>query len=571
MFDLDMRLKKSQLLNYEFSSELLKLKFQETILQKEDLGSEVNNLIMESNVMNNTIGHIHQNFSWKEKIGESLINGIHYLVFKPFIYLASENDYLFELQKAFYLEKNQKCNIAIPIYKKLEMDLRNTSGDDHAFVLLHLGYCEAILGNQEQAVKNLSALLSEYTGSHFADSAQVMLNIISSNIKKEAKFEKNNLSINELAKKYYNTSLYRKAIEQFDKLEILTADEKFMKARSLERLGNITEASKLYLEVIVEGDAELAKKANRRLLLIGNFYDGGEDIKKLAKKNAEKFGDSVISEFVETSVTKQSKSIVLEELQKESKSTTENKSLLQEKIIISNEQMEKNDSILQKQDLSHLEKVNPKKSIPENKDCLQFRSNVGGLHKAEKVLVLDGKFVTIYMGKTLATPTSEFVLLESCKIHSPFTIATDKLGKVSVRTAIIKGDIMELETDSGVRIIKVGEIQSMVPDSILEKIRFIVVRRKDGNFHYCNTIEFIGSNDVRLNSRSGVSVTKDIKDIEYMQLGENSTNFVIYRKDKLVIKSAKNLVFSDTTISFQNDLGELEEVNLENVHKIESE
>lgn len=596
MFDLDMKIKKSQLLNYEFSSELLKIKFQEAILQKEDLGSEVNNLIMESNVMNNTIGNIHNNFSWQEKIGESLINSIHYLVFKPLIYLASENEYLFDLQKAFYLEKNQKCNLASPIYESLEIKLRKTSSDDHAFVLLHLGYCNAMQGNQESAIKNLSSLLGEYTGTHFADSAQVMLNIISSNLKKEAKFEKNNLTHSELAKKYYGAALYKKTIQELNEIETLTVQEKFIKARSLERLGNLNEASNLYLEVVAEGDTEIAKKANRRLLLIGNFYDGGEDIKKLAKKNAEVFGDLVISDFVENSVSKQTKSIVLEVLKKESEFGRGKDSLLQEKIKITQEQAEKNESamlskVFFRDELAltktnnNKNKLTADKNVPtkqternknlpretESKDCLQFRSTIGGIHKAEKVLVMDGNFVTIFKGKTLATPVSEFELLESCKINSPFTIATDKLGKVSVKTAIIKGEQMFLETDSGTKIINVADVQSMVPDSILEKIRFIVVRRKDGNFHYCNNIEFSGSSDVRLNSRSGVSVTKKFEDIDYIQLGDNSINLVIYNKDKRIMKTEKNILFSTSDIFFEKESGNIEKVSIEGIQKIESE
>jgi hypothetical protein len=283
-------------------------------------------------------------------------------------------------------------------------------------------------------------------------------------------------------------------------------------------------------------------------------------------------------------------------LKKEASLGTGKNSLIQEKIIISKEQIEKNDiAILQKEPAQvetqptkiqnpNKQPIKEKRNLPVsietnpskqatkvNNDCLQFRSHVGGIHKAEKVLVLDGKFVTIYMGKTLATPVSEFELLESCKINSPFTIATDKIGKVSVKTAIIKGDQMFLETDVGIKIIKVGEVQSMVPDSILEKIRFIVVRRKDGNLHYCNNIEFIGADDVRLNSRSGVSVTKSVNDIEYIQLGDNSTNFVIYKKDKLVIKSVASLVFKNSEIIYQDDAGLSETVDIEDIQRIESE
>ncbi|XDD44740.1 hypothetical protein AB3N58_17520 (plasmid) [Leptospira sp. WS60.C2] len=590
IFDLDMRIKKSQLLNYEFSSELLKLKFQETILQKEDLGSEVNNLIMESNVMNQKLGNIHSNFTWREKIGESIINSIHYLVFKPMIYLAAENEYLFDLQKAFYLEKNQKCNLATPIYEELEIKLRKSSSDDHAFVLLHLGYCNAILGKQESAVSNLSSLLSKYTETHFADSAQVMLNIITSNLKKEVNLGKKNLSHAELARKYYDAALYRKTIDQLKKIESLDAEEKYLKARSLERLGELADASNIYLEVISEGNLELSKRANRRLMLIGNFYEGGEEIKKIAKRNAEKIGDSVLYDFVESAVSKQSKSLVLEELKKESELGNDNRSLLQEEIKLNKDQVEKNDIAMLSKSLFLDEKFDKKKppsgkkiffekarnikSVKheaENSDCLQFRSKIGIIYKAEKVLLLDGNFITIFNGKTLATPVSEFELLESCKINSPFTIATDKIGKVSVKTAVIKGDEMILDTESGTKIIKIAEVQSMIPDSILETIRFIIIKRKDGNFHYCNSIEFLGTNDARMNSRSGVSVTKSIYDLDYIQLGENSINFVIYKLDKEVLKTGKNIIFQSPNITFQNELGESEIFSIGNIRRIESE
>ena len=63
--------------------------------------------------------------------------------------------------------------------------------------------------------------------------------------------------------------------------------------------------------------------------------------RKCPRKHAEKLGDTVISEFVESSVSKQTTSLVLETLKKEEKLDTNQNSFHQEKVKVSEEQIKK--------------------------------------------------------------------------------------------------------------------------------------------------------------------------------------------------------------------------------------
>lgn len=621
---LDIRIKKNQLLNYEFSSELLKLRFQEDLMNSDDVVTEVNGIIMESSVMNSSLDGLSNQFGWKEKFGESLINSIHSLVFKPLINVTDDNRYLFGLQKAFYLERNQNCNLAVPIYTDLEIKLRKMSNEDHAFSLLHLGYCLARIGKEEIAIQKLQNLISRYTNTHFAESAQVILNVLTTNIKRSEKLSGKSFNNRNLAMLYYQTGTFKKALHYFDNIEDITDEEKYYKARSNEKIGKIKEATDLYFDLLKSKEVNLAKKVNRRLLVIGNFYNGGETLKKIARENADKMGDTEMVDYVEKSLLKQTKSFVAEKLLEEKDAIitsvaldddylskkkielrldgvdndSESKENQKKKTTLLNKKIKEKQKAIEKKEekvtmnLAGKRRENDEISsssvisdqsgnikISENKkietsdspDCLQFKSGRGILQKAEKVLVTDGHFVTIYKGKTVATPQSEFELLESCKINSPFTVSTAENGKFTVKKAIIRAGYLILETESGNKNININEIQSMIPLSIFEEIRFIIIKRKDGNFHYCNNINFSNFPNVVLYSKSGVSLQKNISDLDYIQLGENSKKILLLKKDKSVVATEKKIYIEGNRFEVEDLDGKESEILFDSIQRIDVE
>ena len=90
----------------------------------------------------------------------------------------------------------------------------------------------------------------------------------------------------------------------FQKTGLGSKSDRLARARCLENTGDLKEAAIEYAEIASsEGDRDLARKANRRLLLLGYVYDSGEDIKKLASERAAALGDSEVLAEVRESAT----------------------------------------------------------------------------------------------------------------------------------------------------------------------------------------------------------------------------------------------------------------------------
>lgn len=594
VYDLNLDISKSQILNYEFSSELLKLRFQESITNQEDLGSEVNLLIMESNVLNSDTNSLNKNLSYKEKMGEYFINSIRFLVVKPLIFLNKDNENLKKLQQAFYYEKSQNCTEALKIYNELEKIYNKSRSDDYAFVLLHIGYCQAIVGDIDTSINQFQKVIQEFSGTHFSESSQVLLNILNNNSKKKAKTENSIEDPILLARNYFQLGLYQDSIKEFNKVESLSANDLFIKGRSLEKIGKLQEAVNIYLDLTIGKDEQVAKKANRRLMLIGNFYNGGEELAEISKINAIKINDMEASNFIETSKKQVLTSIVFNKSNREisnqkitnnSDTNTSNQSApSQFKIDIDPKFKNNPPNYLINQPIVSENKIKNKTVevkkenlfIQENKkilqpDCLQFTSKSNSkIHKAEKVLLMEGNFVTTYQGVTKATPIDEFKLLESCVINSPFTIGIENQGKLTVKKAEITSNHLLLHTESGIQKVLLKDVMSIIPDSYLENFHYLVVKRQDNNLHYCNFIEVNDSN-IYLVSNSGAKISKSLNEIKMIYLGENTSQIQIQTKKDGIFSVRSSINILNSNFEFRDDTDNKIKLHWTNIVKIIAE
>ena len=64
---------------------------------------------------------------------------------------------------------------------------------------------------------------------------------------------------------------------------------------------------------------DVAKKANRRLLMIGTFYRGGKEVNKIAENNAKKIGDEEVVKEIKRGESLRLKPEVIEKIKKQSR------------------------------------------------------------------------------------------------------------------------------------------------------------------------------------------------------------------------------------------------------------
>jgi len=118
-----------------------------------------------------------------------------------------------------------------------------------------------------------------------------------------------------MAAALFRVGNFADALEKFKKVEDPTPDEKYMMSRSYEETGKIQQAISGYTEAVNGGtDSDSAVKANRRLMLIGNFYNGGKEVREFSQQAAIKQRDTAVLKDVQEGKELQLKPLIVEKL-----------------------------------------------------------------------------------------------------------------------------------------------------------------------------------------------------------------------------------------------------------------
>lgn len=311
--ELQIQLSRYQTMNYEFSNQALRKKFQSLLYESNDVMDEVRNNSMDSYVLNQKINQEENDFKPNEILGLYIVNIIRKFTFKKNLKIENDQFNLLKIQMGFYFERNLRYKQAIGIYDELESSQSMMDPEEFAFILLHNAYCKAMVGNREHAIAKLYLLINEQSASHFTESAQILLDILLELNKKAGKIKGNNSSPEEIVKSYYNSGLYSSVVEKLSVKKDLNNNEKFMYARSSEKTGDIQVATEKYLELASQkSDLEIAKKANRRILLLGTVYEGDKKLVKIAESNAVVLKDTEVVKDVKIISENKKNTVVLE-------------------------------------------------------------------------------------------------------------------------------------------------------------------------------------------------------------------------------------------------------------------
>ena len=299
-YQLKLELARKNLLNYELSSRLLQKRLRQAM--NGNFQEEVRLNVLETEVLNFPADTSLVEPSLNERTGLLLVNLVRLMSFKKAIRINEKKERLWGLQSAFFLERNRRYDLARARYDWLENVFRTEGGDTFAFVLLHGSYCRGITGDFQGAADRLILLRERFPGTHFDESAAALLLVLSERTRRRAEIETVYADARQRARVYYNAGLYFLAAEAFRAILALSSDEKMMYARSLEETGDIERSTEIYRELSTSGDADLQKTAVRRLLLAGNFYGAGTEIRQYASEEAKKLRDEEAIGAMQTTV-----------------------------------------------------------------------------------------------------------------------------------------------------------------------------------------------------------------------------------------------------------------------------
>jgi tetratricopeptide (TPR) repeat protein len=225
---------------------------------------------------------------------EPVINGIRFMLGKPPVSIADETMRNRCLDAAYYFERNNAYSKAVDLFTKAEK-AKTEDREILAGILLHKGFCFAVMGNSPDAVTSFKKVISVYSGEKAAFTAGMLLRYIEGFSDEASKILSQADSTNKAEKLFYLIA-YRESLSVLDRVRsTATPEEKaritFFTGRCLESLGETDKALKTYQSIITGNPSdEYARRANRRIFIEGAAR-GSETVRDLAKRNNELISD----------------------------------------------------------------------------------------------------------------------------------------------------------------------------------------------------------------------------------------------------------------------------------------
>jgi TonB family protein len=203
-----------------------------------------------------------------------------------------------ELEAAYFFERSRKYDKAIDIYTK-GLAASNLSPEVSATLLLHRGFCASLTGEYKKAKEDFTEaarLVPQTEEAHVA----LKLRELTQGLEDQVRLAKESvLAPFQAGRQLFLLANYAEAAKRLQKvITSATADSaeklqsRYLYARSQEEMGQDSDAVVTYRTVIQAApNSEEAKKANRRLYVLGKFYSNDEDLAKSALKKIEQYQD----------------------------------------------------------------------------------------------------------------------------------------------------------------------------------------------------------------------------------------------------------------------------------------
>lgn len=314
LLELRVQIAAERILNFELSSRMLKTRFRQMLTGEDNMKGEIKVNVLESSVLNFEKFELEGTDTPLNRLGIVVINGVRRLNFKQPIRLSEDREFMKQLQVAFYLERNRRYDSARAKYEAL-IKSDDAIGDTGAFLKLHSGYCGALTNEVDASMVRLREVIAEYPGTHYAETAQLILDLLEERKRRTDKIGTQNLTDREMARALFGVGDYARALSAFRKLDKLDLEENYMMSRSLEETGQVKDAVAGYMDVVNRGgNSDPAVKSNRRLMLIGNFYNGGKEVRQFSEQNAVKLKDTQTLANVQEGKELQLRPVIVERL-----------------------------------------------------------------------------------------------------------------------------------------------------------------------------------------------------------------------------------------------------------------
>jgi TonB family protein len=261
---------------------------------------------------------------WKNRITRIpvriILNAIRFSLGKPIINTKEEDELLKVLELGYFWERSRKYQEAIKVYDEV-LEKKTIQPDLQAAVMIHKAFCHSMLSEYEVSKHIYERIITLYSNTDAGILSWKLLDFIQSMERQRSDLERKSLSDFEKAKQFYLVMDYRNAVKHYSlflqentaspaKFEVL-----FFKGRSHEELGEGEEAMFSYQQIIRDDKTrQWAKQANRRMLMMGEFYDQKRQLADQAKKQLEAYQDQGFMDNIRNYASMVSESSLRKEL-----------------------------------------------------------------------------------------------------------------------------------------------------------------------------------------------------------------------------------------------------------------
>ena len=311
-YELRVSLLRERILSLEFSTRIMQNKILYASRLTSNYEDELASTVQESRIMNSDLieGIVP---SYWTSIGLYASNFVRLISFRPTIEWSKDKERIILLTYAFFMERNKRYKIALNKYDVAIKSFDSSKNDLLAFALLHKGYLLTILGEYDKAEPVLRTITKDFVFSSYMRTAEMVLDLITRKRLEASLITKNSKSTLQKARDYFEIENYSNSCREYDKIKYLSNfKDIYYNARCKEEIGDIVAAVKKYKYLIEAKKVNInfKKNANRRLLLIGNFYHIGKALGDYAEKKAYELKDTSAVKKVKKAV-KKSKQTVL--------------------------------------------------------------------------------------------------------------------------------------------------------------------------------------------------------------------------------------------------------------------
>jgi len=216
-----------------------------------------------------------------------------------------EDDRIFGvLEIAYFWERNRRYENALKMYDEI-LNGGNLAPDMKAAIMVHQAFCYSMMSEYDKAIQRYELVINMYPNTEAGILSWKLLEFLQGMEKRRNVVAQKQISEFEKGKQYFLLMDYRNAVKYFSRFlsgKITNKQEseaRYFKGRAAEEIGQIDDAMMEYRHVMQIGkNTEWAKQANRRMYMLGEFYEQQEQMALQAKRQLETYKDELFMDKV---------------------------------------------------------------------------------------------------------------------------------------------------------------------------------------------------------------------------------------------------------------------------------